>query len=246
MTNDEWLRPKALLALIKEHRIEWCGNEDKYLRPALVEGLVKVRAKRARLNHGVNRATEFCSDWRVRRSVWVRKYGESTLDLSADTFSTTEPGTGYLSVELTGLSFSKAELLDFADINSAAILENETNRGKKHHDTESSGRSLGENGHPVDRGGAPTDANKWSNLVAVVGAVLGNADFVNNDPPKRSALRKIIVDYADKVGLPIGSKGTIDPAIDLLIKVAWAAHDGEQPLMAADGQSLKSDSNLQR
>lgn len=99
------------------------------------------------------------------------------------------------------------------------------------------------NGKPAsDKGGAPTDAVKWSNLVAVVGAIFANADLVpGGGPPKRSTLRGMIDDYAARIGLPIASRNTIDPAIDLLIRIAWAEHDNGRPLLGADGQSLKND-----
>ena len=99
------------------------------------------------------------------------------------------------------------------------------------------------NGKPAsDKGGAPTDAVKWSNLVAVVGAIFANADLVpGGGPPKRSTLRSMIDDYAARIGLPIASRNTIDPAIDLLIRIAWAEHDNGRPLLGADGQSLKND-----
>jgi hypothetical protein len=242
MTNDEWLRPKALLALISEYRPEWCGKEDKYLRPALVAGIVQVRAKHARLNHGVHRKEDIFTDWQVDPKIWTDRNGGNALDFYAETFTTRASGIGCFSVDLTVLSFNKTQFLDFAGIDVAAVSENEMNVISDLQTVGNDGSRV-EESHSVDRGGAPTDATKWRNLVAVVGAVLGNADLIGNDPPKRAALRKIILDDAAKVGLTLGSDGTINPAIDLLIKVAWANHDGQEPLTAADGRPLRSDSN---
>lgn len=97
-----------------------------------------------------------------------------------------------------------------------------------------------------DKGGAPTDATKWVNLVAVVASVFGNRDLIGGgDPLKRPELRKIIEDYAATVGLPIASRRTIDPAIDMIIRTAWAEHDNGEPLIGADRLPLRNGSNLE-
>ena len=92
---------------------------------------------------------------------------------------------------------------------------------------------------PKNKGGRSVEVKNWHNLVAVVGAVLGNNDIVCEDKPSRAELREKLESYADSIGLPIATKGTIDPAIDLLIRIAWAKHGGGEPLFAADGSSLR-------
>lgn len=243
----EWIRPKAVQELILAYRKEWRAHLESYLRPALYEGLITAKAKRVRVLRTRESREEVADDWRVDPKVWKPDSNSSAFDLTSDSFTTRAIGTGFRSVKLTGLSFNKAELLEFAEIDPGALGAVSREGGADVSDTEVWVGDENDGSGPAlkNKGGAPTDATKWCNLVAVVGAIFANQDLVDGDTPlRRSQVRKIIEDYADKVGLPIGSKGTIDPAIDLLIKIAWRDHHEGEPLFAADGRPLNSDSNL--
>ena len=217
------------------HPYPWDASDR--LLSALRDGEVASIAERSSIFSGGQVATH--DGHGVPLWVW-RDAIKAKVDFSGSALEVNEQG-GDRRVKLRGI---KCDAADFRAIFGEALASPPTSARQR--EVGQTASDVG--GKPMsDKGGAPTDAVKWSNLVAVVGAIFANADLVpGGGRPKRAALRNTIEDYAARVGLSIASKGTIDPAIDLLIKIAWADHDGGQPLMAADGQPLKIDSNLER
>jgi|GEM_PF-4236497 len=231
-TRIEWIGPKALISLIQEHRSEWVElHPEVWLLPALREGLINARARRARIERARVGREELIEDWVVDPNVWEFEADRTDLDLLMNRFTSTARHTGYASVILAGISFNKAEFLEFAEI----CVPDQSLRD----DANAVPQNL------KDKGGAPADAEKWANLAAVVGAIFANSDLVpGSGPPTRAKMQKQIEHYADLIGLPLGTRNTIKGAIDLVIKLAWADHDDDgRPLVAADGTPLNPVSN---
>ena len=235
--EDDWLSSPELLRLNPN-----APAVEARLRRLFDHGLLRIKVRSAKLKVKWRDRTE--SDW-LMPSGNLGELGAAYKSFSIDLFNDTllaivrsrSPGSGPDSnISALGLSFARRDIVAGLpewqrDLSNVSARSNE---------------KAGEVSQPGrDKGGAPTDASKWANLVAVVAAIFANRDIVDGSPPKKAALRNIIEGYAATVGLPIASRGTIDPAIEMIIKTAWADHKDGQPLFGADGLPLSSDNNLQ-
>jgi hypothetical protein len=148
-----WIRSKATRELLRQHRPDW-QRPEWMLRPGLVNGLLTARARTANLTPRNSRGRKNQeSDWLVPKEAWIGSAENSVFNLGSDTFSTRAHGTGYDVVELIGLSFNEAELLDFAEINPASVAS----IGPPHN---TSSHSQAE--RPNRRGGRPPNRKDWT------------------------------------------------------------------------------------
>lgn len=86
-------------------------------------------------------------------------------------------------------------------------------------------------------GGRPVDAEKWGNLVAVLGAYAINSDIGLMKP---GSLHGKLSDYAAKVGLGIPSVSVARPALKLALDMLHRDHSSNgQPMFDADGNLLE-------
>lgn len=119
MTDEvEWIKArKAHLLLIQAglHPAEF------HIRQALRLGKVQSRALHAEIKprgrHG-GPTTEF-EDWDVPQEVWKGSVDTSAFSLDGDYFSNGDYAVRLGTVELTGLSFNKADIVEYFEIDEA-------------------------------------------------------------------------------------------------------------------------------
>lgn len=112
---DEWVKSRDLSKLLVMTSIG--TRVSAFLQERLSKGLIKGRARHARLEDGGLGATRrgFYEvseqlDWLVPAKAWSGDNTNSRLDLLADKFITKSPKSGFHSVELVGLAFSVPDL----------------------------------------------------------------------------------------------------------------------------------------
>jgi hypothetical protein len=227
MMSDEieWIKaPKAHALLIGAgvHPAEF------KIRQALRLGKVKARAIEAvieRRTAGHWTPKEVKDDWIVPKEVWKGSGDDGAFDLNNDYFSNRSYETGYRSVRLTGLSFDKAEIIEYFDIEEAPVPRSP----------------------PVvfddatkDKGGAALDSEKWANFAAIAVVLQHHAGLVHKGM-KKAQVYSQIADYASSLDLAIPSDTGVSKAFDKMKQLSGLKHSADgQPMFDDHGQPIKA------
>lgn len=114
--ESEWLRSRAVLELGWSRQAR-SVNFPARLRNGLQNGFITGRARVAELTSiEPFRKTTHKENWTVPKEAWLGSNDNSVLNLAADEYTTRDRGTGYSRIGLSGLSFNKAELIEFVDL----------------------------------------------------------------------------------------------------------------------------------
>ena len=152
--KEQWIRSakaKSLLVEAGKHPAAF------QLRQALLIGQVHGRAVRAEITKRRRYGGKDTFDnWDVPPEVWKGTAENSYLDLDTDTYSTGDFGVRIGSVKLWGMSFNKAELIDYFDIEESLPT------------LASPAATIVGDAAPEPRRGRGVDTEKWGTLIAAV------------------------------------------------------------------------------
>lgn len=199
MTDEvEWIKARKAHHLLIQAGLH---PAEFHIRQALRLGKVQSRALHAEIKprgrHG-SPTTEF-EDWDVPQEVWKGSGDTSAFSLDGDFFSNGDYAVRLGSVKLTGLSFNKAEIVEYFDIEQGPSA----NAGQPAESVEGEG-----GGESRTSGGRATDSAKWNNALAalIVYAQSGGGVLPGAQP---GAILKKALDYASSLGMD-GSAISID------------------------------------
>ena len=117
--HDNWIRSKALLTLLAEHRPDWVRPEFN-LRLYLARNMIRAKCRSAeityRVPHGGFRK-ETVADWDIRPEVWKgTSLVQPAFGLSDDVLASPVEGLDFRNVLCVGLSFALSDVLDACEI----------------------------------------------------------------------------------------------------------------------------------
>lgn len=181
MDNEvEWIKSgKANLLLIEAGKYP----AEFQLRQALLIGQVHARAIRAEISkRGRYGGKDTLDNWEVPEEVWKGSGENSRFDLDADTYSTGDYGVRVGAVKLWGMSFNKAEILAYFDIEEKSAAPSAPT------DTTETGK-----------GGRRPDADKWNTTLSAL-IVYAQCVGIHRDDQPGTVLSKAL-DYAAGLGM---------------------------------------------
>lgn len=112
--DDQWIAARQLFDMLRA--------DDATRRPEarLIDGLrfgeIKARAGLGEVNRSsmtLWRPVEEVRDWDIPRRIWNLDYNQTSFDLRSGEYSTSLYGTGFRSVSLLKLRFSRADVMAF-------------------------------------------------------------------------------------------------------------------------------------
>ena len=202
--SDEaaWLRSRAVLELSWSRQARGI-NFPSRLRIGLRNGLITGRARIAELtNRGHTRAVTREEHWIAPKDVWLGSIDNSRLDLDGDYYTTGAIGTGYSRIALSGLSFNKAELLEFID------LGEEVNEEPSDQEHQNAGQNAIE---LTSNAGARPKAEDWSKFAAALVAI-HEQQSIRLDEPESQVWERVKQHLFDR-GHPCLGIDTVRPAL---------------------------------
>lgn len=113
--SDEWIGGKKAVLLIGL-------NSTPQLRRYLLSGVVSSRCKLANLTSRAPSARKHEErDWSIPPEIWNGDLSNSVFQPAKDVYRSRDYSTGYASVELIGLTFMQAELVEAFDVATSAV-----------------------------------------------------------------------------------------------------------------------------
>lgn len=117
----EWIRSTKTWALLHAAKVGH-PTVEHHLRTALLMGKVHARAGMATIKlRGRDGGQRKLTDWEVPSEVWQGEFENSRFDLNSDTYNTGDYGVSLGSVKLRGMTFNKAEMIEWFEIEDEPI-----------------------------------------------------------------------------------------------------------------------------
>lgn len=189
MSDDvEWMRSAKVLEVLAP-----LGKGEFHLRQACRIGKVRSRAAHARISRsrssGGGEKEEF--DWPVPADIWKGSAENSAFSLHDDYYSSGSCSGSIGTVQLAGLSFNKAEIVAWFEINEApgtVVIAAAPEAAPAPGET------------VANNGGRPVEKELWGNFMAALGAYAQSGEGIKPGERAGTLYRKV-TEFGASLGL---------------------------------------------